>query len=57
MLVPKPDGPSGFVCIDFRQLNAIATFDAYPMSQVDALLGQVGQVCFLSMLDLTKDHW
>lgn len=37
IFVPKPDG-SVQVCIDFRQLNAVYTFDAYAMPQIETLL-------------------
>lgn len=30
---------------------------AYPMSQVDKLLDQLGTACFFTMLDLTKGYW
>lgn len=36
VLVPKPDSFVRF-CIDFCQINAVSTFDAYPMPQVDTL--------------------
>lgn len=43
--VVKKDGPL-CICIDFRKLNAISEFDAYPMPQINDLLGQTGQARF-----------
>lgn len=40
-----------------RQLNAVSTFDAYPISRIEALLHQVGQACYLSTLDLAEGYW
>ncbi|CAM4447975.1 unnamed protein product [Lepidochelys kempii] len=56
VLVPKPDGSRRF-CIDFRRVNAISKFDAYPMPCVDELLDRLGEPCYITMLDLTKGYW
>lgn len=56
VLVPKPDGTRRF-CIDFRQVNAISCFDAYPMPRVDELLGHLGEAQFITTLDLSKGYW
>ncbi|KYO36537.1 hypothetical protein Y1Q_0024252 [Alligator mississippiensis] len=42
MVIPKPNG-SIRLCIDYRKVNEIATFDAFPMPQVDDMLERVGQ--------------
>lgn len=55
-MVPKPDG-SIRVCIDFREVNEVSGFDAYPMSVVPRLIECLGQVQVLSKLDLTKGYW
>nr|XP_042705994.1 uncharacterized protein LOC122173677 [Chrysemys picta bellii] len=56
VLVPKPDGMTRF-CIDFREVNAISRFDAYPMPRVDELLERLGGARYLSTIDLTKGYW
>lgn len=56
VLVPKPDG-SMRLCNNFRSVNAISTFDAYPMPRVDELLERLGKAKFITSLDLTKGYW
>ena len=56
VIVPKPDGSLRF-CNDFRKLNEISAFDAYPMPRVDELIERLGPVRFVSTLDLTKGYW
>lgn len=53
VLVPKLDGSIRF-CIDFREVNKQAKFDAYPMPRANILLEQVGEAIYLSSLDVTK---
>lgn len=56
VLVPKPDGSIWF-CMDYREVNKLAQFDAYLMPQADILIGQLGRAQYLSALDLTKGYW
>ncbi|KAG5847077.1 hypothetical protein ANANG_G00122120 [Anguilla anguilla] len=56
VIVPKPDGSRRF-CNDFRKLNEISRFDAYPMPRVDELIERLGPARFLSTLDLTRGYW
>ncbi len=56
VIVAKKDGTNRF-CVDFRKVNAIAKFDAYPMPRVDELLDRLGTARFISTLDLTKGYW
>lgn len=52
--MPKPNGTIQF-CIDFREVNKLATFDAYPMPRPNVLLSQLGETRYLSAL--TKGYW
>ena len=56
VMVPKPDGSIRF-CIDYREVNRVAKFDAYPMSRTSTLIDQLGTATYLSALDLTKGYW
>lgn len=44
-------------CIDFRKLNEVLSFDAYPMSRVDVLINMVGDAQVLSHIDVMKGCW
>ncbi|MGH0163547.1 UNVERIFIED_CONTAM: hypothetical protein FKN15_045983 [Acipenser sinensis] len=56
VMVPKPDGTVRF-CIDFRRVNEVSKFDAYPMPRVDELLEKLGKSNYITTLDLTKGYW
>lgn len=45
------------ICIDFRKLNSISEFDAYPMPRIDDLLDRIGSAAFITTLDLCKGYW
>ena len=56
VIVPKKDGSLRF-CNDLRKVNAISTFDPYPMPRVDDLLDRLGAAKWLTTLDLCKGYW
>lgn len=56
VLIPKSDGSIRF-CNDYRQLNLVSKFDAYPMARVDELIDKLGGARYLTTLDLTKGYW
>ena len=56
VLVGKPDESFRF-CVDYKKVNDVSWFDAYPMPRVDKLLDRLGTARFFSRLDLTKGYW
>ncbi|XP_054875465.1 uncharacterized protein LOC129351003 [Amphiprion ocellaris] len=56
VIVVKKDG-SLRICIDFRKLNTMSEFDAYPMPRIDDLLEKIGWAKFITTLDLCKGYW
>ncbi|MGH0125953.1 UNVERIFIED_CONTAM: hypothetical protein FKN15_025173 [Acipenser sinensis] len=56
VMVPKPDGKWRF-CNDFRKVNDVSKFDAYPMPRIDELLESIGKARYISTLDLAKGYW
>ncbi len=58
VLVPKADGSTRFQDqVDYRKVNAVSKFDAYPMPRVDELLDRLGTARLYSILDLIKGYW
>ena len=53
VIVRKKDGMSR-ICVDYRRLNAITEMDAHPMPRIDDMLDQIGQVKYLTTLDLAS---
>ena len=45
------------ICVDFRRLNAISKYDAYPMQRIDELVDKLGKARFVTTVDLTKGYW
>lgn len=56
VLVPKKD-QSTRMCIDFRKLNKISKFDAYPMPRIDDLLEKVSKAHYISNLYFSKGYY
>lgn len=56
VLVPKKDGTKRF-CVDFRKLNAVCKYDAYPIPRMDDILEKIAPSKYLSNLDLAKGYW
>ena len=56
VLLTKKDGGVRF-CVDYRKLNKVARFDAYPMPRIEELIDTVGPVTVISTLDLAKGYW
>ena len=55
VLVPKPDRTVRF-CNDFRGLNEVNKFDAFPMPWVGELIDRLRMARYISTLDLTKGY-
>jgi len=56
VLANKPDNTVWF-CNDFRKVNEVYEFDAYPMPRVDELIECLGNARFITTLYLTKGYW
>ena len=54
--VKKKDGTIR-ICVDFRKLNTVTVPDPYDMPSVDDVIDQLGEVKFLSKLDLAKSFY
>ena len=55
-MVKKKDG-SNRICVDYRKLNAVTKFDAYPMPRIDEMLDAIGNAKYISTLNLAKGYW
>lgn len=49
VLVPKADGKTR-VSLDFRRVNEVSEFDAYPMPRIQGLIEKLGQATYLTTL-------
>ena len=56
VLVTKKDGGVRF-CVDYRKLNKVAKFDAYPMPRIEELIDTIDPAQAISTLDLAKGYW
>ena len=55
VLIEKKDGELGF-CVDFRKLNQVARFDAYPMLLVEEVFKSIGTSAVVTTLDLASGY-
>ena len=56
VLVEKKDGGIRF-CVDYRKLNQVAKFDAYPMPRIEEMFEHIGSATVISTLDLARGYW
>ena len=56
VVVNKKDRDIG-ICMDYRKLNAVTKRDAYPMPRIDDILDELGQLKYITTLDLAKGYW
>ena len=56
VLVEKKDGTIRF-CVDYRKVNKVSKFDAYPMPRVEEIFESIGPAKVISTLDLAKGYW
>ncbi|XP_028514953.1 uncharacterized protein LOC110239425 [Exaiptasia diaphana] len=54
--VPKQDGTVRF-CINYKKVNSLSKFDAYPMPLIEEIIGRIGPSKFITKLDLCKGYW
>ena len=55
-MVRKKDGTQHF-CVDYQTLNTVTRADTCPLSRIDDLLNQLGNLRFFTTLDLASEHW
>ena len=56
VLVKKKDGTL-YMCIDYKQLNAVSDGDTYKMPIVDDLIDCLGKAKYITTLDLSCGYW
>ena len=61
VIVPKKDADGNQtgirVCIDYRKVNAVTRFDAYPLPRMEDLIENLTSAKFITKLDMTKGYW
>ena len=56
MIVEKKDGGLR-LCVDYRRLNQLSKFDAYPMPCIKEVFESVGSSTVITTLDLASGYW
>ena len=56
ILVRKKDGSVRFH-VDYRRLNAVTQFDAYPLPRIDETFKALGRSHYFTTLDLLSGYW
>ena len=56
VIVEKKDGGLRF-CVDYRRLNQLSKFDAYPMPRIEEVFESVGSSTVITTLDLASGYW
>lgn len=56
VMVPKQDGTTRF-CANYKKVNSLSKFDAYPMPLIEEILGRLGPSEYITKIDLSKGYW